>query len=106
MLAIAYLFMQGVTPNLGTLFALLALLYSFIWALRKTLKGQQHSSWFWGFLVGSNLFMAWAHVYWFFDIGGAKTGSSTSALIFVVMPFWAFIIGGVCAVLYRAAKGS
>jgi len=56
---------------------------------------------FWGFIVGSNLFMLAVHITWYLDIDGAKTGSSTSALIFSVMPVWAFIFGGVAAGLCK-----
>ncbi|MFC5441619.1 hypothetical protein [Rhodanobacter ginsenosidimutans] len=56
----------------------------------------------WGrlaFAVVATLFMVWFHLSWLFDWGGARTSSSTSALAFIFMPLWAFILGAVASVL-------
>ena len=47
-----------------------------------------------GFLYPNSAILLLVHVAWYLDIDGTKTGSSTSALIFAVIPFYAFIIGG------------
>jgi hypothetical protein len=56
----------------------------------------------WGrvaFATVATLFMVWFHLSWLFDWGGARTGSSTSALAFIFMPLWAFILGAVAGAL-------
>ncbi len=35
------------------------------------------------------------HIQWFFDINSFRSGSSTSALVFLFVPFYAFIFGGI-----------
>ena len=47
-----------------------------------------------GFLYPNAVILLLVHLAWFFDLDGTQTGSSTSALIFAVIPFYAFIIGG------------
>ncbi|MGH7648790.1 MAG: hypothetical protein ACREND_11775 [Gemmatimonadaceae bacterium] len=39
------------------------------------------------------------HLAWLFDWGGTATRSSTSALAFIVVPFWACILAGVAGVV-------
>ena len=56
----------------------------------------------WGrvaFAAVATLFMVWFHLSWLFDWGGAMSGSSTSALAFIFMPLWAFILGAVAGAL-------
>jgi len=56
----------------------------------------------WGrvaFATVAMLFMVWFHLSWLFDWGGSRTGSSTSALAFIFMPLWAFILGAVAGAL-------
>jgi len=56
----------------------------------------------WGrtaFATVATLLMVWFHLSWLFDWGGARTGSSTSALAFIFMPLWAFVFGAVAGVL-------
>jgi len=43
--------------------------------------------------------IAIAHLAWYFDWGRTATGSSTSALLFVFIPIWAFAAGGVAMVV-------
>ena len=47
-----------------------------------------------GFLYTSGTILLLVHLAWFFDLDGTKTGGSTSSLIFAVIPFYAFILGG------------
>jgi hypothetical protein len=37
--------------------------------------------------------MWFVHIQWYFDINGAATASSTSALIFAVLPVYCLILG-------------
>ena len=46
-----------------------------------------------GFLVVSVGFSYLYHLAWFFDWGAMKTGSSTSAIIFVWFPVYALVFG-------------
>jgi hypothetical protein len=43
--------------------------------------------------------VAFAHLAWQFDWGQTATGSSTSGLIFIFIPIWSLIVGGVVAVI-------
>ena len=48
-----------------------------------------------GFAMLGVGFTILAHAAWFFDWGQTKTGSSTSALIFIILPIYAAILGAV-----------
>ena len=37
------------------------------------------------------IFPAYASFMWIFDIGATQSGSSTAGLIFIFVPFWAFV---------------
>ena len=39
--------------------------------------------------------VAFAHLAWHFDWAGTATGSSTSGLLFLFLPMWAMLVGGV-----------
>ena len=39
--------------------------------------------------------LALFHLAWLFDWGGTATGSSTSALAFIFIPFWACVFGAI-----------
>ena len=45
------------------------------------------------FLIVSIFFSYFYHLLWFFDLDGAKTGSSTAALIFLWGPLWSVLFG-------------
>jgi len=45
------------------------------------------------FLILSLGFSYYYHLTWYFDVDGAKTGSSTTALIFLWAPIWATLFG-------------
>lgn len=47
-----------------------------------------------GYFFGSFLFWGFGHISWFLDSNGFKTGSSTSGLIFLVLPIYSFVSGG------------
>jgi hypothetical protein len=47
------------------------------------------------FCVTTLSVVALAHLEWHFDWGGAQTGSSTSALAFLFIPFWAVGLGAI-----------
>ena len=61
------------------------------------------------FAVIGTLLPALFHLAWIFDWGGTATGSSTSALAFLVVPFWsiglalivAIVVGFFCHVLKK-----
>jgi hypothetical protein len=39
--------------------------------------------------------LLFGHLAWYFDWQGTKTGSSTSGLIFIFLPLYAVILGGI-----------
>ena len=92
-LILFYSFLTGVSINLFFIWVYLPLIFTLAWSFDFTIREQSKSFGFWGFLAGVNLFMLPVHISWYFDIGSFKTGSSTSGLIFAVMPIWAFICG-------------
>ena len=59
------------------------------WKTQSTKKLHQG----YGFLIFSVFFSYLYHFAWFFDWDGTKTGSSTSALIFVIFPVYVVILG-------------
>lgn len=48
-----------------------------------------------GFLIGSMALSGYFHLAWMFDWGETKTGASTAGLIFIFIPIYALITGGV-----------
>ena len=48
-----------------------------------------------GFLIGSMILSGFLHIAWLFDLGNAKTGSSTSSLIFIFIPVYSLIPGAI-----------
>ena len=57
---------------------------------------------FWGgvgFALTGGILTLLLHTAWLFDWGEFATGSSTSALIFIFIPIYAFIIGGISWIL-------
>lgn len=47
------------------------------------------------FSAATLIAVALAHLEWYFDWGGAQTGSSTAGLVFLFIPFWAVGLGSV-----------
>ena len=94
--AIASLFLANVVPNIGSLWVLLPLILIYIRTIMAGRKGQKrHIAGVIGFLVPVIPLMWFIHIQWYFDINGAATGSSTSALVFAVLPVYCFILGGI-----------
>lgn len=57
---------------------------------------------FWGgigFTITGGILTLLLHTAWLFNWGDFATGSSTSALTFIFIPIYAFIIGGICWLL-------
>lgn len=50
-----------------------------------------------GFITGVTGAILFMHIAWYFDWFAIATGSSTAALIFLVLPFMAIIAGGILA---------
>ena len=98
-LAGLYIFLTGVGPSFYWLWSYAAVIFILVLSSSFTFRGVKKPLAFWSFALGANGFMLFVHVMWYFDTDGAKTGSSTSALIFAVMPIWAFIFGGALAFL-------
>jgi TRAP-type C4-dicarboxylate transport system permease large subunit len=94
--SIACLFLANVIPNIGSLWVLLPLIVIYIRTVVAGKKGKKrHITAVKGFLVPVVPLMWLVHIQWYFDINGAATGSSTSALIFAVLPIYCFILGAV-----------
>ena len=51
------------------------------------------------FAVSATLLVAHFHLAWLFDWGGTATGSSTSALAFIFVPFWVMLFAGIIGVV-------
>lgn len=51
------------------------------------------------FAVSATLLVVAFHLAWFFDWGGTASGSSTSALAFVFVPLWAYVLAGAIGLL-------
>ena len=51
------------------------------------------------FAIAATLLVVLFHLAWFFDWGGTATSSSTSALAFIFVPFWACIFASIVASL-------
>jgi hypothetical protein len=54
-----------------------------------------------GFALGAAGLSLFVHIMWAFDVGKIATGSSTSALVFLFLPFYA----GVCGLLVAVPAG-
>lgn len=46
-----------------------------------------------GFLLTGLLLMSLIHLFWFFDIDGFQSGSSTSGLVLFFGPIWSMVVG-------------
>ena len=92
--AIACLFLADVAPNIGSLWILspLIVIYARVVMAGKSGK-KRHITAAKGFLFLVLPLMWFIHVQWYFDISGTATGSSTSALIFAVLPIYSFLFG-------------
>ena len=100
-LAIFVFVSEGVAFNVFTVWNMLPLIISFVLYVNATTKGSTPYGAY-GFLIGSMLLSSLIHLAWFFDWGETKTGSSTSALIFIFIPIYSLIPGGIG---YAIGKG-
>ncbi|MES9850739.1 MAG: hypothetical protein ABW170_02770 [Candidatus Thiodiazotropha sp. L084R] len=94
--AVACLFLANIIPNVFSLWVLLPLIVIFAQTIVAGKKGKKrHIAAVAGFLIPVIPLMWFVHIQWYFDINVAATGSSTSALIFAVLPVYCFILGAI-----------
>ncbi len=87
---------EGVLINPFAVWNALPLFVSY--ALYKSGKSAGKRARVWGavgFLAGSMALSGYVHLAWMFDWGEIKTGSSTAGLIFIFIPIYAVIAGGI-----------
>jgi hypothetical protein len=64
------------------------------------------------FSVVTLVVVAVTHLAWYFDWGGAQTGSSTAGLAFLVIPFWSAGLGALSFMItllaptFKASRGA
>jgi hypothetical protein len=51
------------------------------------------------FAVSVTVLVAFFHLAWLFDWGSIATGSSTSVLAFIFVPFWVFVFAGISGLI-------
>jgi energy-coupling factor transporter transmembrane protein EcfT len=94
--AVACLFLANVVPSVFSIWVLLPLIVIYALTIFVGQKGKKrHITAVTGFLIPVIPLMLFIHIQWYFDINGAATGSSTSALIFAVLPVYCFILGAI-----------
>lgn len=92
--AVACLFLADAVPGVASIWVLLPLIVIYISTIIAGRKGRKrHIAAAIGFLFPVIPLMLFVHIQWYFDINGTATGSSTSALIFAVLPVYCFILG-------------
>lgn len=105
--ALACLVLADVVPGLFSLWVLLplALIYLRAWVAGR--NGQRHHiSAVVGYLIPVIPLMWFVHLQWYFDINGSATGSSTSALMFAVLPVYCLVLGAIGYALgYAVSRG-
>ena len=92
--AVALYFLAGISFNPLILWTSLPLYlsYLFVASASKSHSIQRLFSAY-GFMLFGIAFSLFYHLTWYFDWQGTKTGSSTSALIFIWLPMYAVILG-------------
>ena len=95
LLGVIYFFLSEMRFSLLILWTHFALFSALVWSVILALYHKPKPPVFWGFVLGSNVFMLLIHIEWFLNLHNVKTSSSTSVLMFAVMPVWAYIFGGV-----------
>ncbi|WP_125931867.1 hypothetical protein [Thiosocius teredinicola] len=95
-LAIFVVVAEGVSPSIFTVWNLVPVMVAYFAfkgastsGSRKILLGAI------GYAFTGLALLLYVHVAWLFDIDGAKTGSSTSGLVFLFFPLWSLILGAV-----------
>jgi hypothetical protein len=89
-LAIFIYISEGVPFNGFTVWNMLPLFISLV--LYTSRKKSYYGAY--GFLIGSMLLSGFFHLAWLFDWWGSATGSSTGGFIFIFIPIYALIPGG------------
>jgi hypothetical protein len=103
--AVACLFLANVVPNAFSLWVLLPLIVIYARTIMAGRKGKKrHVAAVVGFLIPVIPLMWFVHIQWYFDVNGAATESSTSALIFAVLPVYCFVLGAVGYAIGYAAS--
>jgi len=96
LMAASIYFLEGISFDLFTIWNITPLLVSLLIYERGRKLARPARLWrTYGFLLGSIALSGYVHLAWFFDWGRMKTGSSTSGLIFIFLPIYAFIVGGI-----------
>ena len=87
---------EGVKPNLFTVWNLLPVIYCYL-LFRKAISNSSITmiGGSVGFALTGIPLLLFVHAAWFFDWEGTKTGSSTGGLIFVFIPIYSIIVGGI-----------
>ena len=87
-------YLEGVVLNIFIIWVLLPIYIGYTIVIKAWKIKSRKKLWEgYNFLGASIGFSYLYHLVWFFDWDGAKTGSSTSALIFVWGPIWAVLFG-------------
>lgn len=92
--AVIFYYLAGIWLNPFIFWTALPLYISFV-LINKATKTDSTKRLFsaYGFLIVSIGFSLFYHFTWYFDWQGTKTGSSTSALIFVWLPIYSVVLG-------------
>jgi len=94
--AMACLLLAKVPPGLFSLWVLSPLIIIYVIAAIVGRNGnKRHITAVKGYLIVVLPLMWFIHILWYFDINGTATSSSTSAIIFAVLPVYALILGAV-----------
>lgn len=94
--ALYVVFAEGTTPDLFTLWNLTPIIFTYVlYLLGKFNNSKTAQNGSIGFAYGGIGLSLLFHTAWLFDWGGTATGSSTSGLIFLFLPIYSLITGGV-----------
>src|SRR3972149_438773 len=94
--AILIYFLEGVALNPFAIWNASPLLISyFLYSRGLTLNSRPVIIGFAFYTIISLGLLLFGHLAWYFDWQGTKTGSSTSGLIFIFLPLYAVILGGI-----------
>ncbi|MCG7868779.1 MAG: hypothetical protein JAY74_20710 [Candidatus Thiodiazotropha taylori] len=90
------LFLENVLPGVHSIWVQLPLVVIYIHTIMLGKNGDRRFlKAIVGYLIPVIFLMLYIHIQWYFDIHGAATGGSTSALIFAVLPVYCFIVGAI-----------
>lgn len=92
--AMACLLLAKVPPGVFSLWVIspLIIIYAIV-ALAGKYGKKRHITAAKGYLVVVLPLMLFIHILWFFDINGTATSSSTSAIVFAILPIYALCLG-------------